>query len=118
MHVHGLPSWFKGKESACSAGDPSLISGSGKPPWRRAWDPLQHSSWRIPWTEEPGRLQSMGSQSDMTERLSSSSNVHTHIFICVHAYEYVYNVFLHTSTHLTNMCVDVCLLKCSFELHG
>ena len=25
-------------------------------------------AWRIPWTEEPGRLQSMGSQkSDMTE---------------------------------------------------
>ena len=32
-----------------------------------------HSStlaWRIPWTEEPGRLQSMGSQeSDTTEQL-------------------------------------------------
>ena len=29
-----------------------------------------HSSilaWRIPWTEEPGGLQSMGSQTDMTE---------------------------------------------------
>ena len=42
-------------------------------------DPLEkemaiHSSilaWRIPWTEEPGRLQSMGSQaSDTTERLN------------------------------------------------
>ena len=37
-----------------------------------------HSSildWRIPWTEKPGRLQSMGSQeSDMTEQLST----HTH----------------------------------------
>ena len=41
-------------------------------------DPLEkemaiHSStiaWKIPWTEEPGRLQSMGLQeSDMTERL-------------------------------------------------
>ena len=30
-----------------------------------------HSSilaWRIPWTEEPGGLQSVGSQSDMTEQ--------------------------------------------------
>ena len=44
-----------------------------------AWvDPLEkerttHSSilaWRIPWTEEPGGLQSTGSQSDKTERLS------------------------------------------------
>ena len=35
-----------------------------------------HSSilvWRIPWTEEPGRLQSMGSQGVTTERLT-----HTH----------------------------------------
>ena len=38
-------------------------------------DPLEeematHSSilaWRSPWTEEPGGLQSMGSESDMTE---------------------------------------------------
>ena len=31
-------------------------------------------AWRIPWTEEPGRLQSTGLQdSDMTERLT-----HTH----------------------------------------
>ena len=34
---------------------------------------MTHSStlaWKIPWTEEPGRLQSMGSkESDTTERL-------------------------------------------------
>ena len=37
-----------------------------------------HSSilaWRIPWTEKPGRIQSMGHKElDMTERLST----HTH----------------------------------------
>ena len=36
-----------------------------------------HSSnlaWKIPWTEEPGGLQSMGSQeSDMTERLNPTT---------------------------------------------
>ena len=26
-------------------------------------------AWRIPWTGEPGKLQFMGSQSDMTEQL-------------------------------------------------
>jgi hypothetical protein len=51
----------------------------------RGWeDPLEkgmatHSSilaWRIPWTEEPGGLQSMGSQeSDTTERLSLSHGI-------------------------------------------
>ena len=29
--------------------------------WRRQWYPLQCSWWKIPWTEEPGGLQSMGS---------------------------------------------------------
>ena len=32
-------------------------------------------AWRIPWTEEPGGLQSMGSQeSDTTERLTDTQN--------------------------------------------
>ena len=35
-------------------------------------NPLQFLAWRTPWTEEPGRLQSMGSQeSDTTEWLST-----------------------------------------------
>ena len=29
-------------------------------------------AWKIPWTEEPGGLQSMGSQRDRTERLTLS----------------------------------------------
>ena len=36
-----------------------------------------HSSilaWRIPWTEEPGGLQSVGSQKSQTERLNNSNN--------------------------------------------
>jgi len=44
-------------------------------------DPLKkemttHSSilaWEIPWTEVPGRLQSMGSQIDTTEQLSTGT---------------------------------------------
>ena len=38
-----------------------LHSWVGDIPWRRKW---QHSpvAWRIPWTEEPSRLQPMGSQ--------------------------------------------------------
>ena len=34
-------------------------------------DPSSICAWRIPWTEEPGILQSLGSQeSDTTERLA------------------------------------------------
>ena len=32
-----------------------------KVPWRRAWQPTPVFVWRIPWTEEPGRLQSIES---------------------------------------------------------
>ena len=32
-----------------------------KIPWRRTWQPTP-VFWRIPWTEEPCRVQSMGSQ--------------------------------------------------------
>ena len=32
-------------------------------------------AWEIPWTEEPGRLQSMGSQeSDMIEKLKNNNS--------------------------------------------
>ena len=64
----GFPDGSDSKESAYNAGDLGLIPGSGRSLDRE--DPLEkgmgtHSNilaWRIPWTEEPGRLQSMGSQ--------------------------------------------------------
>ena len=57
-----LPRWLGTKESACKAGDKGWIPG-----WE---DPLEegmatHSSilaWESLWSEEPGGLQSMGSQ--------------------------------------------------------
>ena len=60
-----FPGGASGKEPVCKAGD---IRDSGlNPSWE---DPLEegivaHSSilvWRIPWTEENGGLQSIGSQ--------------------------------------------------------
>ena len=35
----GSPRWLGGKESACKAGDSSLIPGLGRCPWRRKWQP-------------------------------------------------------------------------------
>ena len=34
-----FPWGLDGKESACNAGDSDLIPGSGRSPWRRAWQP-------------------------------------------------------------------------------
>ena len=50
------------KESACNAGDQGLIPGSGRSPGEGNGNPFQYSSWRIPWTEQPGGLQSTQSQ--------------------------------------------------------
>ena len=52
-----------GEESAYNAGNSGSISGLGR---SSGEDPLAtHPSllaWEIPWAEEPGRLQSLGSQ--------------------------------------------------------
>ena len=48
-------------------------------------------AWRIPWTEEPGRLQSVGSQeSDMTEHAHTTQQTYLkHIFsFCVTTYTF------------------------------
>ena len=56
------------KNPSAKAGNMGLIPGSG----RSLKEMATHSSilaWKIPWTEEPGRLQSTGcKEPDMTER--------------------------------------------------
>ena len=47
-------------------GDPGLIAGSGIPSGEGNDNPAQYSSWEIPWREEPGRLQLLGSQKSRT----------------------------------------------------
>ena len=51
------------RESACNVGDPGLALGSGRSPGEGNGNPLQYSCLESPMDrEEPGRLQSMGSQ--------------------------------------------------------
>ena len=52
----------RGKESAYNARDVSSILQSGGSPGKGTATHSSPLAWRIPWTEEPGRLQSMGSQ--------------------------------------------------------
>ena len=50
------------KKPTCNAGDAGeagLTSGLGRSPGGGNDNPLQYSCQAIPWTEEPGRLQSM-----------------------------------------------------------
>ena len=58
----GLPRRSTSKESACNAGDPGSIPGLGRSHGEGNDNPLQYSCLQNPWTEEPGRPQSMKSQ--------------------------------------------------------
>ena len=51
-----------GKNSACKTGDLGLMLGSGIYLEKGMTTHSSILAWRIPWTEEPGGLQSMGSQ--------------------------------------------------------
>ena len=70
ISLNGLPRWLSGKESTCQC------RRCGFDPWVEMEEEMAtHSSilaWEIPWTEEPGGLESMGFQeSDTTEQLNS-----------------------------------------------
>ena len=57
-----FPGSSDGKESACNAGDSGLIPGSGRSLEKGMAIHSSILAWRIPWTEEPGGLQSLESQ--------------------------------------------------------
>ena len=59
-----FPGGSEVKASARNVGDLGLILGSGRSPGEENKIATYSSilTWRIPWTEEPGGLQSTGSQ--------------------------------------------------------
>ena len=57
-----LPWWLSGKESACNAGD----LGQEEPLEKEMATHSSILALEIPWTEEPGRLQSMELQKSWT----------------------------------------------------
>ena len=67
----GFPGGSEVKASACKVGDPGSVPGWGRSPGEGMATHSSILAWRMPWTEEPGRLQSVGQkESDTTERLS------------------------------------------------
>ena len=52
----GFPGGSDSKESACSAGDPGSVTSQEDPLKKEMATYSSILAWRIPWTEEPGRL--------------------------------------------------------------
>ena len=68
-----FPGGSEVKNLPANAGDAGSIPGSGRSP---GGGMATHSSifaWEIPWTEEPGGLQSMGSQKNQTQTTTNST---------------------------------------------
>ena len=74
MHTQGFPCGLEGKESACDSGDPGLILGWGRSPGEENGYPRKYSCLENQWTEEPGGLQSMGSQRVGHNRMTNRTN--------------------------------------------
>ena len=68
-------------------------------------DPLEkematHSSilsWKIPWTEEPGRLQNTGSQRVGHDRATEYTHIYTHTHPARNSFSYWITALMHTS---------------------
>ena len=64
-HIKGFSGDTKVKNPSANAGDArdeGLIPGLGRSPGEEIATHSSILAWKIPWIEEPGRLQSMGSQ--------------------------------------------------------
>ena len=104
----GLPRWFSGKESTCQCRKMQETRV-----WYLGWEdppksqpiPVSILAWRIPWTEKPGGLQSMGLQ-------RVGHNCPTE-YTCVYIYIYIFNFsIIYYYEILNSLCYTVspCLL--------
>lgn len=67
------PLWLSGKEFACNAGDQASILCQSDSLMEEMAIRSSILAWKIRWTEEPGRLQSIGSLNRQAGLLDNSS---------------------------------------------
>ena len=78
IHIQGFHGGSDSKESACNAGDPGLIPGSGGSPGKEKGNPLQYSCLGNPTNTGAWKATVHGVAKSQT-RLSNS-HTHTHTF--------------------------------------
>ena len=103
-HAGGFPDSWVGKESACTAGDPTSIPGSGRSPGEAKGYPLQYSglenSIDSPW----GRK-----ESDTTEQLSLSLWRHAKATACTSVAQFfIFIAIVLNQWWTVNQLKDVC----------
>ena len=100
--THGLN---PGLSVCLQFGRPRFNPCVGKIPWRRKWQPTPVVlPGKIPWTEDPGRLQSMGSQ-------RVRHNWATSLSFLTHCRQILYQLSHKGSPHIVYFCLYYILLK-------
>ena len=109
----GFPSGSVGKESACNAGDTGdmgLIHGLGIPLEKEMTAHSSILAWRISWTAESGRLQSVGSQR-VGHEWSNYAHIHAQAFS---KQEKQYS-FLYPLLTTDSLCNGILLLSFNYK---
>ena len=99
VYGYGLPRWLSRKEFTCQCKRCGLDPWAGKIPLEE--EMAAHSSvlaWKTPWREEPGGLQSTGSQRLSTQCGCVSPDLLTHLTLLPH---------LRIHTFLLYICVSI-----------
>ena len=111
----GFPGGSDCKGSACSAGDLGSILGSGRFLKKGMATHSSNLAWRIPWTEEPGKLQLTGSE---RVRHDWTTNIITlHCAIALACQDFYFLVFLLPLEYkLTMAKIWVCFVHSSIQV--
>ena len=105
----GFPSGSDGKESVCQAGDPGLIPGSVKIPWRRKWQPARVF---LP-GEFHGQSSLVGYSPWVTESDTSEWLTHTHTH--THTHRKILYLFTKTQISALTALFHLPYLKCTSQ---
>ena len=102
------------KNQPANAGDKDLIPGLERPPGEEMATHSSILAWKIPWTEEPGGLQSLKSQRVRHDWVTNTSGVpHTgsvYIYICIYTY-------IHASVYTLDCHVNIIWGRTESENH-
>ena len=92
------------KASAYNVGDLDSIPGSGRFLEKEMATHFSSLAWKIPWTEEPGRLQSMEPQRVRHDW------AHTHVHMHVNMLQWLTECFKIFYSHLSAKCIGPLIL--------
>ena len=83
VYIYIIPDGSGVKNQPANAGDLGLIPGLGDPLEKEMATHSSTLAWEIPWTEEPGRLQPMGSQRIRYDLVTKQQQLGPFLNVCV-----------------------------------